>query len=77
MGYWLAVDEHDVVLTNGIGDINLDESAEHVLVWWMVGNPGDAISIEGTQAQKSVVSVKNSRIPNNTSKGAGYRRFKI
>jgi hypothetical protein len=77
MRYWLAVDEHDVNLVNGVGGLDLEESNEHVLVWWMIGNPGDALKIVGMQGQRAVVTVKESKIPSNTNKGAGYRRFKL
>jgi hypothetical protein len=75
--YWLAVDEVDLTLINGVGTIDLEESQEHVVVWWMVGNPGDSLSIEGTDGQRLVVNVKNSKVPSGSSKGAGYRRFTV
>ncbi len=74
--YWLAVDEHDLNLANGVGGVNLEGSKEHVLIWWMVGNPGDALNIVGTQEQRPVVTVKESKIPVGSNKGAGYRKFK-
>ncbi len=76
MRYWLAVDERDVKLQNGIGRLDLDDSEEHVLIWWMIGEPGDTLSIEGKAGEKSVVKVK-SKIPAGSSKGSGFRRFKI
>jgi hypothetical protein len=77
MGYWLAVDEYDVSLINGVGGIELEESKQHVLVWWMTGNPGDAIGIVGRQGQRTVVTVKESKIPAGSNKGAGYRKFEV
>lgn len=77
MRYWLAVDERDMKLVNGVGGFDLEESEEHVLVWWMIGNPGDALSIVGTQGQRAVVAVKESKIPVGSNKGAGYRKFKV
>lgn len=74
---WIAVDEHDVRLENGQGGMNLDDSQEHILMWWMAGNPGDSVSIVGKQQGKTVVNVKESKIPNGSNKGAGYRRFQI
>lgn len=74
--YWLAVDQHDVNL-NGVGGLDLEESEEHILVWWMIGNPGDALKIVGTQGQRVVVTVKESKIPAGTNRGSGYRRFKV
>ena len=76
MRYWLAVDERDVKLTNGVGGLNLDDSDEHILIWWMIGEPGDTLSIEGKAGEKSVVKVK-SKIPDGASKGSGFRRFTI
>ena len=77
MAYWIAVDEHDVTLVNGKGTVALEQGVEHVLVWWMIGNPGDALSITGADGTRQVVNIKESKIPPNTNKGAGYRRFKV
>jgi len=75
--YWLTVDESGIELVNGIGGCDLEESKEHVLVWSMTGNPGDALSIVGTQGLRTVVTVKDSKIPAGSSKGDGYRRFQV
>jgi hypothetical protein len=77
MAYWLAVDDHDIAMAGGVGQLALEESVEHVLVWWMVGNPGNTLSITGTEGQRTVVTVKESKIPAGSSKGAGYRKFKV
>jgi hypothetical protein len=75
--YWLAVDERDVHLASGVGGLDLEESEEHILIWWMIGNPGDSLSIVGTQGKHAVVTVKGSKIPAGSSKGAGYRKFVV
>ena len=76
MAYWLAVDSKDVKMTNGKGEVTVDGSGNHILVWWMVGEPGDALSIEGKEGTRIVVGVKETKIPSGSSKGAGYKRFK-
>ena len=73
--YWLAVDEQDIELTNGKAVVQLQQGTEHVLIWWMVGNPGDMVSIIGKDGAREVVNVKGSAVPDGATKGAGYRRF--
>ncbi len=75
--YWLAVDDRDVNLLNGVGGLNLEESEEHVLIWWMIGNSGGSLSIVGTTGKREVVKVKESKIPVGSSKGSGYRKFEV
>lgn len=75
--YWLAVDDQDLQVVNGRAAARLERGAEHVLVWWMIGDPGDSLSIEGKDGQRTVVTVKESRIPADTDKLAGYRRFMV
>lgn len=75
--YWIAVDERDVNLVNGGGGLDLDDVEEHVLVWWMVGNPGDSLAIVGLEGKRPVVTVKESKVPTGSYKGAGYRKFKV
>lgn len=73
--YWIAVGDADVPLVNGKGAIELRTGQEHMLVWWMFGNPGDSISILGKSGGQPVVHVKESKIPEERLEGAGYRRF--
>ena len=75
--YWLAVDEQDLRVVNGKASARLERGMEHVLIWWMIGDAGDSLSIEGKDGERSVVSVKESKIPPGTTKGAGYRRFEV
>ena len=73
--YWLAIDNDDLVITNGEATVELLEGVECVLVWWTVGNAGDTLAVVGKAGEREVVNVKESKIPTGASKGAGYRRF--
>ena len=73
--YWLAVDDKDLPLVNGVGKVSLD--GEHILYWWMVGNSGDGLGIVGMQGNKPAVMVKRSEIPSGSTKAGGFRRFTV
>lgn len=73
--YWLAVDEHDLTLNQGEAVVDLETGTPCVLIWWMIGNEGDAVSIVGKAGEREVVNVKESKVPAGTTKGAGYRKF--
>lgn len=74
-GYWIAVDDKDVQLINGVGEIMLAKG-EHILAWWMVGNSGNGISITGRRSNgQEVVSVKKSKIPQGHTQAGGVKRF--
>lgn len=32
--FWIAVDDQDVTLVNGKGSAGLDDTVEHLLIWW-------------------------------------------
>lgn len=71
--YWIAVDEDDVTLVNGRGSINVDDKIDHLLIWWFTGNAGGKLSIVGKVGQKTVVEVKESKIPKGKTRGAGKK----
>lgn len=73
--YWLAVDEHDLALNQGEAVVDLEVGTQSVLVWWIIGNEGDAVSIVGKAGEREVVNVKESKVPAGATKGAGYRKF--
>jgi hypothetical protein len=73
--YWLAIDEDDLTLNQGEAVVDLEVGTQYVLVWWMIGNAGDAVSIVGKAGEREVVNVKESKVPTGTTKGAGYRKF--
>ncbi len=73
--YWIAVGNHDVDLTNGKGSISLQAGREAVLIWWFEGNSGSKLGIIGKVGQRSVVEVKESKIPPGHLEGAGRKRF--
>jgi hypothetical protein len=73
--YWLAIDEQDLNVTQGEVIVDLEMGSQYVLIWWMIGNPGDALAIVGKAGDREVVNVKESKVPAGTSKGAGYRKF--
>ncbi|HEX4966549.1 MAG TPA: hypothetical protein VF173_37415 [Thermoanaerobaculia bacterium] len=74
--FWIAVGTDDVTLVNGKGSINL-QSGKHTLVWWFVGDEGDSISITGTQGGRTVVQVKQSKVPSGEHEGAGVKKFDV
>ncbi len=75
--YWVSVNEHDVPLNNGEGSITLEDGT-HMLVWWMVGNPGGSLAIELSGSQgRMIAKVKESKIPSGETCSAGTLRFKI
>lgn len=75
--YWLAIDEQDLQVVNGQAVARLERGMEHVLIWWMIGDAGDSLSIEGKDGERVVVAVKESKIPPGATKAAGYRRFEV
>lgn len=74
--FWIAVGTQDVKLVNGKGSIDL-QVGKQILLWWFVGNPGESISITGTQGTTTVVQVKESKIPSGEHEGAGIKRFTL
>jgi hypothetical protein len=74
--FWIAVDKHDVNVTNGKGSITLPTQTQpYMLVWWFQGNAGTSFSAKGMVGQKTVVEVKDSKIPTGQHSGAGTKRF--
>jgi hypothetical protein len=76
-GFWIAVGKDDVPLVNGKGSINLPAGEEQILIWWFVGDEGKSISITGTLGQKTVVEVKESKIPKGRVQSAGAKIFNL
>ena len=74
--FWIAVGQQDVRLVNGKGSIDL-QAGRHTLVWWFVGDEGKSISITGTQGERKVVEVKESKIPKGETEGAGIKKFDL
>lgn len=62
---------------NGKGTKDLDDKEEHVLIWWFSGDPGGKLAIVGKVGTKTVVEVKESRIPKDRTEGAGFDRFRL
>jgi len=75
--FWIAVDDKDVRLVNGNGSIDLDNGEEHLLIWWLIGDPGGKLSIVGKVGEKKVVEVKESKIPNDRTRAAGLKFFEL
>lgn len=73
--YFIAVDEKELMFVNGEATIPLTSGEEHILIWRLIGNSGDSVSIVGTVNGKEVVNVKEGKIPPGKTKAAGYRRF--
>jgi len=75
-GYWIAVGRENVIMANHKGSISVENNRNHVLTWWMTGNPGASLSIAGKNRQGAeVVEVKKTVIPAGEIEGAGTRRF--
>jgi hypothetical protein len=75
--FWIAVGTNDVTLQNGKGSIDLQVGKKHTLVWWFLGDEGDSLSITGKQGQRTVVEVKQSKIPPGETEGAGTKKFEL
>lgn len=73
--YWIAVDQHDVQLINGIGSLAVNPGA-HRLLWWFIGNSGTTMTIIGKASEREVVKV-TSTIPSSSSDGAGTKKFSV
>ncbi len=58
------------------GSMNL-EAGTHLLSWLMVGDEGESLSLVGTDAQREVVNLKKSLIPEGEQVGGGVRRFQV
>jgi hypothetical protein len=74
--YWLKVEKQPIVVVNGVGGLDLDEG-EHTLYWWLVGNPGNTLSVVGKQDAKVVVEVKDRKIPQGQNEAEGYKPFTV
>lgn len=76
--YWVAVDDQDVPLVDGVGQVEV-AAGEHILSWWMMGKAGDTLSIVGASPPGGAVcvSVKGSKIPPPHSRGGGVKRFSV
>jgi hypothetical protein len=81
--FWIAVSEHNVPLgTNNKGAVDLEENRSYILLWFMVGNSGQGISIVGEIIDESgmknkVVEVKKSKIPAGEFEAANHKRFAL
>ena len=81
--FWIAVGENDVNLgTNNKGLIALETGRSHLLIWFMVGNPGASLAIVGEVdtgggQMETVVEVKKSRIPAGEIEGGNTKRFNL
>jgi hypothetical protein len=76
--FWVAIDKTDVRFVNGTGSVsNLDDGEEHMLVWWLTGDPGGKLAIVGMVGQRTVVEVKGSTIPKNRIRAAGAKPFRL
>ena len=73
--YWIAVGKDDVPLAHGKGAINLETGVPTVLVWWFQGNPGSKLAIVGKEDNRTVVEVKESKVPPGRTGVAGFRPF--
>lgn len=70
--YWVAIDEQDVDLVRGAHDL---EPGEHVLSWWILGKPGQKISIAVTRDATVLASVKASTIRPGRVMAGGVKVF--
>lgn len=73
--YWIAVDDKDVALVNGVGSLQV-ASGKHRLLWWFIGNEGTTMTITGSVSGQEVVKV-TSAVPENQSDGAGTKKFTV
>lgn len=74
--YWIAVNADDVPLNNGKGSAMVESGVTSILVWWFIGNPGDTLAIVGKRGNTTVVELKESTIPDDRSRHAGFKPFK-
>jgi len=75
--YWVAVDDQDVKLVDGVGAVNIEASAQHILSWWLMGNPGESMGILGQVSGQAVVQVQRSGIPAGRVRGGGCKPFAV
>lgn len=75
--FWIAVDDKDVQLRNNFGSIPLDDSKSHCLVWWLMGNPGENMAIQGRVGSRVVVNIPPSAVPVGDIYGGGLQSFNI
>jgi len=75
--YWVAIDDHDLVLHGNTATIMLEEG-DYWLAWWLIGAPGTPYKIEvfreGTTAPIVTVDLN---IAKDSTKSAGVRRFRV
>lgn len=87
--YWLAVSRKDVIdedipvpLQNASGSIDITKGRDHMVTWWMEGNPGATIGIvgvtdAGTANEKEVFKVEESTIPSTKGESAGAKPIRV
>jgi hypothetical protein len=75
--YWIRAGNIDVKLTNGVGTATLNSPGSYLLIWHFEGLAGATLAIDGVNGNNSVVTVKQSTIPDGESSGAGNKRFSV
>lgn len=73
--YWVAVDERDIDLANGVATVQL-ASGIHYLTWWMIGKPGDSIKIAVTAGSTSLGKIE-TKITSGQDKAAGVMKLEV
>jgi hypothetical protein len=74
--YWVAIDGHDVAITNGVGQDDL-KPGKHMLYWGLQGAAGNKLSITLQEGPTVICLVKESRIPKDEELGGGLKRFVV
>jgi hypothetical protein len=75
--YWLALNDRDLLINNG-GVIVALPPGRYTLVWWMIGNPGELLSVAVHDARGAELArVKESKVPSDEIAGFGGLRFTV
>jgi|EndMetStandDraft_9_1072997.scaffolds.fasta_scaffold666020_1 hypothetical protein len=75
-GFWLAVDDDDVVIAGGKGTVAAPANAECILHYWLVGDEGGRIEIAVEQGAGNVRLETQETIPPDFTKAAGHYLFR-
>lgn len=74
--YWVSIDDQDVEIENGVGEVTFDAGETAVLVWWLTGRSGATLSLVVKDTNGKILVQRNSSIPDRDNRHANYKRFK-
>jgi hypothetical protein len=73
--WWVAIDESDFTFNDDVEEIDVEGQAEHLLYYWIQGNPGGKLEITVKQGPDELRKISET-VPPGYSKVGNARFFK-